>query len=257
MEKAIAIILFALVVNHLSAQDGKPATQADINFHNKVKEVFQKAMPTNFREWDFSIPQSNTALYEIGNYVSFCEGTSCFRSEQMEATYDGSQIKFNENIALQKEIQSMNASAPDYVKKLSIALGKLENITKLQISFCVNCGEMGTLEYCKPAGYQKLPPPTGWNSYYTSPSPLSCITDTGRLEDAIDISIFSMGVLPTLTENKESIPIEGTLRYTLNKALMKTYKIQNVVLKIQGAKQNALELVKGIDVELFQLLIQK
>ncbi len=247
---SLMLILFTLAL----AQDGKLATQADINFHNKVKETFQRALPSNFREWDFSIPESNRALLEAGNYISFCEGTSCFRSEEMEAIYDGSQVKTDEYFALQKEAQSLNSSTPDYGKNLAVILNKFENRTKLKISFCANCSFVSPLTYCKSGGYEKAMPPTGWSAYYASTGAALC--DPTNKESTVDVSIFSMGVVPTLKENKEAMPVEGTLKFALNKTTMKTYKIQNVVLKIEGAKENALELVKCIDSSLLKTLLK-
>lgn len=255
--KTFTLIVFLLTAKILIAQDqdGKPVTQEDVDFHNNIKRAFQRAMPVNFKDWDFSILERTKAEFTLDNQISFCEGTTCFRTEEMIATYDGSMVKFDENIALQKEIQALTPSTPDYQKKMVLATSKLENITRLEITFRVNYDEMSGLEYCKPNGFEKLTPPDGWNSYYVSAAPLTCLLDSDQMEGATDVSIFSLGVIPTIKENKEEIPVTGQLTFALNKSLLKTYKIQNIVLKITGSRENALQLIKAIDASEFQKLM--
>ncbi len=255
MKKINLILALLICARMLFAQDSQPATQADADFHNAIKLAFQKAMPINFKDWDFSILQRTLAEVSVGDNIGVCEGKTCFRSEEMIATYDGSMVKFDENIALQKEIQALTPSTPDYQKKMVLATSKLENITRLEITFRVNYDEMSGLEYCKPNGFEKLTPPDGWNSYYVSSAPLTCVLDSDQMEGSTDVSIFSLGVIPTIKENKEEIPVTGQLNFALNKSLMKTYKIQSIVLKITGSRENALQLIKAIDVNEFHKLM--
>lgn len=258
MKRFVLITVCMASAFAMNAQDSKPATQADVNFYNGIIEGFQKAIPPNFHDWDFSIPSRDIALLEVGNEISFCEGVSCFRGNKITATYDGTQLLNEESKPLQMEVQALNASAPDYMKKLAMAMYKIENNLKLTISFCTNCDEVGSLYYCKANGYEKLTPPAGWSAYYVSSNTFSCLTDYENTSKAIEVSFFSLGLAPTsIKENKEELPYEGSLMFTLDKAKMKTYAIQNIVFKVQGSREKALEFIKRVDLSILKSLMTK
>ena len=256
MIKLLLLTNFILSTLLLHAQDTKKATQADADFHNKISVAFKKALPPTFRDWDVTLPDKEEEPMVEGAKIRFCEGTTCWRSHSSTGTYDGSQIHNEFYLSSQKQIQQINATDKEYIQKHGVLMNKFNNATKLEVRLYANVTSLENLTNCMPNGFQKLVPPLGWNSYYSSSGTTTCYEyQSNDNENTLDVSIFSMGVRPQIKVIKGNGLYLGKLHFSLNMELIKTYKVQNVILFIKGSKAAVYEFVKSVDTIALQKLL--
>jgi hypothetical protein len=239
----------------LHAQDTRPANKTDVAFHNRVWTALKKALPQNFRDWDVTLPDKDKEEMREGDPIQACEALTCWRNDATSGTYDGSQTKNDLYNKSQEDAHQLQVADPEYVNKLGTIMNNFENATRLDVVLYVNATNAGPLSFCKPGGWQKLAPPTGWSTYYTSAAHTNCFPD---VEEGFehDISVYTMGVLPKITETKTDKSYEATLDFPLNNELMKTSTIQSIVLVIKGSKDATVEFLKMIDTAALQSLLK-
>lgn len=256
MRKLLLLISLLLSIVLLHAQDTRRATQADADFHNKISDAFKKALPPAFRDWVVTLPDKDKEPMVEGARIRLCEGTTCWRSQSSTGTYDGSNIHNDFYVSSQKQIQQINATDKEYIQKHGVLMNKFNNATKLEVRLYANVTSLENLTNCMPNGFQKLVPPLGWNSYYSSSGTTTCYEyQSNDNENTLDVSIFSMGVRPQLKVAKGNRLYLGKLHFSLNMELIKTYKVQNVILFIKGSKAAVYEFVKSVDPIAMQKLL--
>lgn len=239
---AVAIPVLLCAISHADAQKHK-ATKAEVDFQNKVITTLFNSLPKNYKGWsrDLPIGDGDDNKIEEGQSISDCQGDECYEWIEMIATYSGARVPGGEAAALQKQI----AEAKDGELKSALTW-KLQNNFGVSIRLMTNVTS-DVVEYgsCQNGGFQKLPPPAGWDSYtFATLSP--CKKDSER--DLGDYNIFSMGVQPKQEK--------GHNVFQLNPGLKGTHKVQNIVLALEGSREVAGDFVKNMNTAALRELLK-
>lgn len=232
------LTLILLSIATISSAQSHKATKAEVEFQNKVITTLFNSLPKNYKGWERDLPigDGDDNKIELDQTITDCKGDECFEWIEIIAVYGGERTPEGEALRKQKD------AANDEQK--SALEWKLHNNYSLSVRFMANVTS-DVVEYglCPNQTLQNLTPPAGWDSYtFATLSP--CKKDSQR--DLGDYNIFSIGVKPKQGGKYNVFP--------LNPALKGMHKVQNIVLVLEGSKENALEFVKSMNTTSFRNL---
>jgi len=237
----------------LQAQKSHKASKAEADFCTKVMTTLNGALPENYKNWDRNLLSEDEGELQEGSTVDDCKGgencdlflAPCIYSAPYN---DPTQAKFK------AEIDAITATDKASLNKKDKLSYRLISTYGLTLKLMANFGASEYFDYCQPGGYQKLTPPAGWDAQYFG-SMENCFSGEGYQQG--DIIFLAMGQIPTIAEKKVANRYRGTPVFPLNPALTGKYKVQNIVLYIQGSKELVADFVKNMNTAALRALIDK
>lgn len=231
------------------------ATKAEVEFNNRVMHALNGALPQHYKNWNLNLLSEMSDQMEEGTKIDDCKPNDCWETLYATAVYEAP-YNDSENIKLDKEIAAITGTDNASLAKRRALEFKSMNDFNLTIKLFANFRNNESMIYCKSGGYQKLPPPAGWDIYYfgeMGPCPQ-------QHEDAVqaDASFIVMGQ-PATTVKETRFPTNyfGDPQFPLNPALGGQHEVQNIVMYIQGSKELVQDFMTHVDAQMLRALMQK
>lgn len=251
--KPILILLMMAVT--FCAWSQHKANKAEVEFNNRVVHALNGALPKDYKNWDLNLLSEMEDQMEEGTQIQDCKPNDCWETLNATAVYEAP-YNSDEYMKLTKEIDAITGTdAASKAKKRALEFKQINNF-RLTIKLFANFRNNESMTYCKAGGYQKLPPPAGWDVHYfgeMGPCPQP-VTDAVQQ----DASFIVLGApASSVRETRYETNYLGDPQFPLNPALGGQHKVQNIVMYIQGSKELVQDFMTHVDAQSLRALMQK
>lgn len=250
-----ALTLWLIAISFCAWSQKHKATKAEVEFNNRVMHALNGALPQDYKKWDLNLLSEGEDQMHEGTSINDCKPNNCWETLNATAVYE---VPYDnpEYVKLNNEMESIRGTDKASLAKKRALEFKSINTFRITLKLFVNFRNGEAMTYCKPGGYQKLPPPAGWDIHYFGEMGPCPEADTDAVQQ--DASFIVMGpAATTVKETRFETNYLGEPQFPLNPALGGQHKVQNIVMYIQGAKELVQDFMTRVDTQMLRALLEK
>ena len=184
--KTSLLALSLLLLFCSSVAQSHKATKAEAEYYTKVMKTLNGALPEKYKNWDRNLlsegedetTEGQSIFDRPGKDRDLFTAPCIYGAPYNDPTYQ----------KLKAESDAVKGTDDASRKKKEEIDYKLSNTYVLSLRFMANFSSGEYFMYCKSGGYQKLPPPDGWDAQYFG-STENCFSTVGATNAGVSFFV--------------------------------------------------------------------